>query len=74
MEKEWNKLSKWREEEDRPWGDMKGDKRGGGWAYVELPISLSVQDHEVGRRKAAKQKHMGEGRGVEGRVVPGAAG
>ncbi|ORX39792.1 hypothetical protein BD324DRAFT_234906 [Kockovaella imperatae] len=70
--KELGRVMQWREEEDRPWGKLKADKGGGApLAYVELPIEHFIEDHVEGRRKAAKKKK--EGRGVDGRVVPGAA-
>ena len=69
IEKEWNKVDSWRKEEDRPWGDLKADKKGEVWTYVELPLSHWIEEDSEGRRKAAKKKGRGEG----GRVVPGAA-
>ncbi|WVQ78010.1 hypothetical protein IAT38_000091 [Cryptococcus sp. DSM 104549] len=67
VQKELQKLLKWREEYGRPWGDMKADKRGDGWRYQEMEIVVIRDDEGVGRRKAAKMK-----RGAGGRVVPGA--
>jgi len=66
VEKELNKVLAWREGEDRPWGD----KREGGWKYVEIPIFEWVEEDRDGRRKMAKKK---KGLGVDGRAVPGAA-
>ena len=73
IEKELEKWTKWREAEDRPWGDMKADKDGESWVYVELPISHWVEEGTEGRRKAAKKKKKEGGQGENGRVVPGAA-
>ena len=69
--KDLNKVLQWRAEEDRPWGNMK-EKDKNRLEYQELPISHFIEEHAVGRRKAAKQKKA-EGKGVDGRVVPGAA-
>lgn len=65
-------MDSWRKEEDRPWGDMKADKKGEVWTYVELPLSHWIEEDSEGRRKAAKKKGK-DGRGEGGRVVPGAA-
>lgn len=70
-EKELAKNLKWRAEEDRPWGDMKAVKKGEAWSYVEQQIFEIVEDDRIGRRKARKGKGT---EGVNGRVVPGAAG
>ena len=70
---ELNKMLEWREENDRPWADKKNEKRGEGWSYVELPVSHSIEEDVEGRRKAARNKKKGEGKGVDGRAVPGAA-
>jgi hypothetical protein len=66
IEKELNRVLSWRNTEDRPWGD----KKDGGWKYVEIPISEWVEDDRDGRRKSAKKK---KGVGLDGRAVPGAA-
>lgn len=78
IEKELNKVLKWREEEDRPWGDLKLDKKGDGWSYVELPVAEVVDDALLdGRRRQARKKKNaqanGQGKGENGRLVPGAA-
>lgn len=78
IEKELNKVLKWREEEDRPWGDLQLDKKGDGWSYVELPVAEVVDDALLdGRRRQARKKKNaqanGQGKGENGRLVPGAA-
>lgn len=73
VEKEWQKTSLWRTTEGRPWGNKQADKKGEGWGYVELPLSLWVEEDFVGRRKAAKKKRK-DGLGEGGRIVPGAVG
>nr|GFD57111.1 hypothetical protein [Tanacetum cinerariifolium] len=65
--------TKWREEVDRPWGDLKAEKRGDSLLYVELPLTQWIEEDAEGRRKARKNKKNGQGKGVDGRVVPGAA-
>lgn len=71
VEKELAKTLKWREAEDRPWGDLKAAKKGTGWAYVEQQIVEVIEEDRVGRRKGRKGKGTA---GVDGRVVPGASG
>lgn len=71
VEKELAKLLQWRKEEDRPWGDLKAEKKGEAWQYVPLPASGLMQDDDhVGRRKAKKKV---KGLGADGKVVVGAA-
>ena len=73
IEKELNKMLTWRNENDRPWGDMKRDIKGEVWGYVEIPMSNTVEEGHQGRRKMAKKKKSERGRGgVDGRLVPGA--
>jgi hypothetical protein len=66
--KELAKHLKWRQDEDRPWGDMKAAKRGEVWTYVELPLAVAYEGGGGGRRKKKGEK----GQGVDGRNVPGA--
>lgn len=73
-DKELDKALRWREEEDRPWGDQKVDKKGEGWNYLPLPVLAIGGEDQVGRRR--KKKGMGTaqgGVGRDGRVVVGAA-
>ncbi|KAK8869890.1 hypothetical protein IAR55_000458 [Kwoniella newhampshirensis] len=72
MEKELGKLLKWREEQDRPWGDLRAERKGDDaecWRYVELQVVAVAPEREgeVGRRRKSKMK-----RGEGGREVPGA--
>ena len=67
MEKELNKVLNWREQEDRPWGDMRADKKGEAMVYVPIPIY--VLNH-IGRRKGKKKA---KGMGIDGRAVVGTA-
>lgn len=67
-EKELAKHRKWRQEEDRPLGNMKAAKKGEGWKYVEMAIVEVMDEDRVGRRRKGK----GRGEGVNGRAVPGA--
>ncbi|ODN84713.1 hypothetical protein L202_00604 [Cryptococcus amylolentus CBS 6039] len=64
------KITKWRKEEGRPWGDLKAEKKGLALKYKEVDrVALRlVDENAVGRRKKGKMKGEGEG----GRVVPGA--
>lgn len=57
-------------ENDRPWGDLKGERRGETWTYVEKVVVDLANDEGTGRRRKAKMK--GKGIGVDGRVVVGA--
>ena len=70
IRKEVEKWEQWKKTEDRPWGDMKADKKGETWTYVEVPLTHWVEEGTEGRRKAAKKKKK---EGENGRVVPGAA-
>ena len=74
IEKELSKVLAWRVEVDRPWGDLRADKKGEGWKYVEVVVPQSIMEDSEGRRKAARKKKPAKGVGVGGRVVPGAAG
>ena len=72
VEKELKKVLGWREEEDRPWGNMKEVKSGQGWEYKDQGGTVEVVDEErIGRRKAKKGKMKGFG--ADGRVVVGAS-
>ncbi len=73
VEKELNKVLSWRLAEDRPWGDMKADKKGEVWKYVEAIVPEAIMEVTEGRRKAARKKQSGKGLGVDEKVVPGAA-
>lgn len=69
-EKELDKVLRWRSEEDRPWGDLTGEKKGDLWAYVPDEIPVFIEDGTSGRRREAKKR--GEARmGKGGRVIPG---
>jgi len=68
-EKELNKVLSWRENEDRPWGDMKGVRQGG-WVYSERVVLELMEEDKVGRRKRKKDE---KGLGVDGKKVVGAA-
>lgn len=70
-DKEWAKVVAWRKEEDRPWGDIKADKRGDTLVYVELPISHCVEESSEGRRKLAKKKKKEQAL-EERKAIPGA--
>ncbi|WVQ71572.1 hypothetical protein IAR50_001112 [Cryptococcus sp. DSM 104548] len=69
-ETEIAKITKWRREEGRPWGDMEAEKKGLALKYKEADrVALTLVDENgLGRRKKGKMKGEGEG----GRVVPGA--
>ncbi|OCF55317.1 hypothetical protein L486_07432 [Kwoniella mangroviensis CBS 10435] len=73
LEKELNKLSNYRKEHDRPYGDPKllgSDKGKDGvvLVYRELVVPVIRSEETAGRRKKGKAKRLGEG----GREVPGA--
>lgn len=72
VEKEYGKTVNWRKEEDRPWGDLKADKRGDGLVYIELPISHWIEENSEGRRKTAKKKKKEQAL-EDRRAIPGAA-
>ena len=75
IEKELKKAVSWRVAEDRPWGDMKADKKGEGWRYVEAMVPESIMEDSEGRRKAGRRKKKDEkglGMGMNGKAVPGA--
>ena len=72
IEKELKKLVAWRLAEDRPWGDMKADKKGEGWKYVEAIVPESIMEDSEGRRKTGRKKKVGKGLGMDGKAVPGA--
>ncbi|RXK38322.1 hypothetical protein M231_04364 [Tremella mesenterica] len=69
-EKDLIKVLRWREEEDRPWGDMKGIKKEDVWEYVGKGNVVEIlEEGMVGRRKSKKLK----GIGMDGKLVVGAA-
>jgi hypothetical protein len=67
--KEAAKVHDWCVEQDRPWGDLKGERRGETWTYVEKIVVELANEEGTGRRRKAK----GKGLGVDGRHVVGAA-
>ncbi|KAL1405520.1 hypothetical protein Q8F55_009157 [Vanrija albida] len=67
--KELSKILSWRDENDRPWGDPKAERRGDAWVYVEPPLLEVVGREGSGRRSKAKNKNIG----LDGRKVVGAA-
>ncbi|WVW83207.1 hypothetical protein I302_105225 [Kwoniella bestiolae CBS 10118] len=69
LEKELNKLSVYRRENDRPFGDMRVSEKDAQWlVYRELVVPVIREEQGLGRRKKGKAKRLGEG----GREVPGA--
>ncbi|WWD15834.1 hypothetical protein CI109_100258 [Kwoniella shandongensis] len=71
VEKELTKLLRWREEQDRPWGDMKLEKKDpvDVWKYTQMEVVVVTQEGgEAGRRRKGKFR-----RGEGGREVAGAA-
>ncbi|CAK9786937.1 hypothetical protein CC85DRAFT_328765 [Cutaneotrichosporon oleaginosum] len=66
--KEAAKALEWCVEQDRPWGDLKGERRGETWAYVEKLVIELPNEEGTGRRRKAKK-----GLGADGRPVVGAA-
>lgn len=69
--KELNKILSWRDENDRPWGDPKAERRGETWSYKEAPVLEVVGREGTGRRSKAKEKNKNIG--LDGRKVVGAA-
>ncbi|GMK58796.1 hypothetical protein CspeluHIS016_0602380 [Cutaneotrichosporon spelunceum] len=65
--KEAARAHDWCVEQDRPWGDLKGERRGETWTYVESRM-IELPNEGMGRRRKAKAK----GVGVNGRAVVGA--
>ena len=64
--KELERILAWRESEDRPWGDLKGERRGEVWAYVEPPI-VEASGGDNRRRNGKKNREQVP------RAIPGAA-
>lgn len=73
MEKDLAKVLKWREEQDRPWGDCKKVKKGEEWKYIESKVLVMVEEDRVGRRRKKKDAAEEKGSGMDGRKVVGAA-
>ncbi|BEI83531.1 hypothetical protein CcaverHIS002_0401350 [Cutaneotrichosporon cavernicola] len=67
--KEAAKAHEWCFEQDRPWGDLKSERRSETWTYVERLVIEQPNEEGMGRGRKAKSK----GLGANGRPVVGAA-